>query len=313
MTFDLEVDGVRLEYGFVRTVKLPDEGSGRPQFEWREHCRRSDTGALVWRAQSGSVVLDDKREIPLLGWPGLLFSREGAQSLPIAATVERIRRLIQGIRIMRAGVPRSDAIRAPDRLVKQQWGGWLAEFSHGRLSDSMVRLISWYQKWPELFAAAVEVCGRMGVGAMTAHVEEVAQPSRQDPSGATHVAEIRVDGVNFGFLSDGTLRVIELVVRLIDPRTTVLLLEEPETGIHPALLQRVLAEIEAYSAERQIVVSTHSLALVDWSHPDEIRLVERTEGKTSVRELSVDERARLKFYMEEDLGLADFLFSGAAE
>lgn len=73
----------------------------------------------------------------------------------------------------------------------------------------------------------------------------------------------------------------------------MLLLEEPETGIHPGLLQRVLAELEAYSTERQIIVSTHSLALVDWARPDDIRLVERTDGTTSVRGLSDDERARL--------------------
>lgn len=314
LTLVLDVEGVRHEYGFVRTVIPPDEESGRPQVEWRERCIRSDTGASVWRTDGGFVVLGDGSQFPLLGSQGMLHSSEGALHLPIASTVERIRRLVRGIRMMRAGIPRYDPIRGPLRLVKQAWGGWLPEFSHGRLTDSMVRLISWFETRMDLFDVVVEICRRLLVlRELSVHVEEIKHRSVNNRSDATHVGEVRVDDVNFGFLSDGTLRVIELILHLIDPRTTVLLLEEPETGIHPGLLQRVLAEIEAYSAERQIVVSTHSLALVDWSHPDEIRLVERAEGKTSVRELSADERARLKFYMEEDLGLADFLFSGAAE
>lgn len=90
LTFDLEVDGVRQEYGFVRTVIPPDEESGRPQLEWRERCIRSDTGASVWRTDGGGVVLGDGSQFPLLGSQGMLHSSEGALHLPIASTVERM-------------------------------------------------------------------------------------------------------------------------------------------------------------------------------------------------------------------------------
>ena len=272
---------------------------------------------MIWRSEPGSVVFGDGQRIPALGVDGLLHRLHGIGiDLPYEAIVEQIQRLIQGIRSVRAGLPRSEPVRGPRRLLKSKWGGWISEVFHDRVSDAMTRLITWHQRRTELFAAFTEICLRLRVlREVTIHIEEVSHRAVSAPmdADATHVGEIRVDGVNFGYLSDGTLRVIELILNLIDPYTTVLLLEEPETGIHPGLLQRVLAELEAYSSERQIVVSTHSLALVDWARPDDVRLVERSDGKTEVRGLSEDERQRLKFYLDEDLGLADFLFSGAVE
>jgi predicted ATPase len=38
----------------------------------------------------------------------------------------------------------------------------------------------------------------------------------------------------------------------------LLLIEEPETAVHPGLLSKLLAEIDAYSGDRPIVLSPQS-------------------------------------------------------
>lgn len=63
-------------------------------------------------------------------------------------------------------------------------------------------------------------------------------------------------------LSDGTLRYLMLTAALLTPRPPELLvLNEPETSLHPELLAPLAGLIQAASAEIQIVVVTHSAAL----------------------------------------------------
>jgi predicted ATPase len=65
-------------------------------------------------------------------------------------------------------------------------------------------------------------------------------------------------------LSDGTLRYLLLVAALLTPRPPKLLvLNEPETSLHPDLLP-ALAQLIASAAERaQIIVVSHAAALVE--------------------------------------------------
>jgi predicted ATPase len=65
-------------------------------------------------------------------------------------------------------------------------------------------------------------------------------------------------------LSDGTLRYLLLVAAMLTPRPpSLLVLNEPETSLHPDLLP-ALAELIVRAAEKsQIIVVSHAAALVD--------------------------------------------------
>jgi predicted ATPase len=88
-------------------------------------------------------------------------------------------------------------------------------------------------------------------------------------------------------LSDGTLRYLLWVAALLTPRPPELLvLNEPETSLHPDLLPP-LAELIATAAGRgQVVVVTHSRALLDAlrRHTDDLVAVELVKefGQTQV-------------------------------
>ena len=94
-------------------------------------------------------------------------------------------------------------------------------------------------------------------------------------------------------LSDGTLRLLCLLAVLLDPAPPSLIcIEEPETGLHPDAI-RIVAEILEEAATRtQLVITTHSPALVDalTSRPEAIVVCERDlDGFTELRRLRRNE------------------------
>lgn len=64
-------------------------------------------------------------------------------------------------------------------------------------------------------------------------------------------------------LSDGTLRYLLLVAALLSPRPpTLMILNEPETSLHPDLLPALARLIASASRHSQIIVVSHAAALV---------------------------------------------------
>jgi predicted ATPase len=124
---------------------------------------------------------------------------------------------------------------------------------------------------------------------------------------------VTVDGVNLGLLSDGTLRVMTVLVGLVDPKIDVAMIEEPELALHPGLIGRLLAEIETASKTRQFVISTHSPQIVSWARPEAIRLVERNDGVTSVRALNEQQVGIISRYLHDEGSLGDYVFGGGVD
>ena len=64
-------------------------------------------------------------------------------------------------------------------------------------------------------------------------------------------------------LSDGTLRYLLLVAALLSPRApTFMILNEPETSLHPDLLPPLARLIAKASQRSQVVVVSHAASLV---------------------------------------------------
>ena len=92
--------------------------------------------------------------------------------------------------------------------------------------------------------------------------------------------------------SDGSLRFFALVTLLNLPPEmlpSVLLLDEPELGLHPAAVTLIGGMIKALAAERQVIVATQSPLLVDSFDLEEILVLELQNGRTELRKLAPDE------------------------
>ena len=101
-------------------------------------------------------------------------------------------------------------------------------------------------------------------------------------------------------LSDGTLCYLCLLAILLHPRPPPLVvLEEPELGLHPDLLPTVADLLIAASERCQLVVTTHSDVLVDalTDTPESVVVCEQHHGQTEMRRLDGDDLAKwLKDY-----------------
>ena len=91
--------------------------------------------------------------------------------------------------------------------------------------------------------------------------------------------------------SDGSLRFFALVTLLNLPPEMlphVLLLDEPELGLHPAAVALVGGMIKALSVDRQIIVATQSPLLVDAFDLEEIVVLDLDDGRTTLHRPDAD-------------------------
>ena len=88
--------------------------------------------------------------------------------------------------------------------------------------------------------------------------------------------------------SDGSLRLFALITLLNLPKhmlPTIVFLDGPELGLHPAGISLIGAMISSLSVTRQVVVATQSPLLLDAFDIQDILVLEADSGGTSVREL----------------------------
>ena len=95
-------------------------------------------------------------------------------------------------------------------------------------------------------------------------------------------------------LSDGSLRFICLATLLLQPIALLphtILIDEPELGLHPYAIT-VLADIFKQVAEdRQLIVSTQSVELVNELSPDDVIVVDQEQDASTFRRYTKDELA----------------------
>jgi len=87
-------------------------------------------------------------------------------------------------------------------------------------------------------------------------------------------------------LSDGTLRFICLTTLLLQPKLpSVILMDEPELGLHPYAIQLLGSMLRSASESTQIIVSTQSVTLANEFKPDDLIIVEHRDNRSQFRKL----------------------------
>ena len=91
--------------------------------------------------------------------------------------------------------------------------------------------------------------------------------------------------------SDGTLRFLCLATLLLQPtelQPQVILVDEPELGLHPLALASLAEMLRAASEARQVIVSTQSADLVSEFEPEDVVVVNRRDGESFFKRLEPD-------------------------
>ncbi len=101
-------------------------------------------------------------------------------------------------------------------------------------------------------------------------------------------------------LSDGTRRMVWIVLSVL-ATNNVVLLEEPELGIHPHQLQLLMEFLKEQSAEKQIIITTHApevLNILDENELSRIKLAryDETLKSTVIESVSEKKQAAIKKY-----------------
>ena len=99
---------------------------------------------------------------------------------------------------------------------------------------------------------------------------------------------------NAAALSDGTLRFIALATLLLQPkhlRPSVILLDEPELGLHPYAITLLASMVKQASVETQIILATQSPILLDYFDPEDVLVADRVDGATQFNRLDSEQLA----------------------
>jgi predicted ATPase len=88
--------------------------------------------------------------------------------------------------------------------------------------------------------------------------------------------------------ADGMLRAMALTALLLQPEKSlpnVLILDEPELGLHPYAINVIAGLIRGVASQVQVVLATQSVSLIDHFAPEEIVIAERKGAESSFRRL----------------------------
>ncbi|PSJ17702.1 AAA family ATPase [Nitrosomonas supralitoralis] len=89
-------------------------------------------------------------------------------------------------------------------------------------------------------------------------------------------------------LSDGTLRFIALATLFLQPihyQPSVILVDEPELGLHPYAITLLTSLIRQASVNIQVIISTQSSILLDHFQPEDVLVADRVDGGTQFTRL----------------------------
>lgn len=228
-------------------------------------------------------------------------------------------RVFGGLDVVVAGVPRQTSNRSKQVVEVVKASDRRVDCSYLNRSEPRIGMLAQHLVYAR--ASGIEEClkqmeelGRR-IGVWESLQVELYRRDIRGTDADPHLGSVTIDGVDLGLVADGTLRILEILWALLRADMLsihLLLIEEPETGVHPGLLAGLLDTIDAYTLDRQVILSTHSPQVVSWAHPHELRVVTRTAGKTQVRPLTKQQVSQVLNHLH-DQTLGDFVYSGALD
>ncbi|CAN5656217.1 hypothetical protein BH10BAC5_BH10BAC5_04290 [soil metagenome] len=130
--------------------------------------------------------------------------------------------------------------------------------------------------------------------------------------------KINSEWQSWDYLSDGTKRLFFIFSEIIsDIGRELILIEEPELGLHPEQIHKVMRFLKEISEDKQILISTHSpqiLNVLEGNELNRIIISKYTNEGTKFNYLSKDKIKLIKEFLKEDgLYLSDFWVHGRLE
>ena len=118
---------------------------------------------------------------------------------------------------------------------------------------------------------------------------------------------------DLGEVSFGSIRALALLALLHDPRPAkITCLEEVDHGLHPYVLDRLVDLLREASTRTQLIVATHSPALVNRLSADELIVCERdATGASRIPAIPAADVRAMEEALHGELALGELWFTGA--
>jgi predicted ATPase len=97
--------------------------------------------------------------------------------------------------------------------------------------------------------------------------------------------------------SDGSIRFIALATLLLQPEKTmpnVIIIDEPELGLHPYAIEQLTEMIKDASLHAQIIAATQSPTFIDGVDMDDVTIIERDEDNQCTMVNKLDKDGQIK-------------------
>ncbi|HMQ78521.1 MAG TPA: AAA family ATPase [Ignavibacteria bacterium] len=110
------------------------------------------------------------------------------------------------------------------------------------------------------------------------------------------------DWVPWDWLSDGTKRLFYIISEVSLTYGGIILIEEPELGIHPHQLHILMDYIKSKSTNNQFIISTHSPQVLNCLKPNELEKIiisKMSQNGSTFRHLNEVEIKKANVYMKE--------------
>ena len=144
------------------------------------------------------------------------------------------------------------------------------------------------------------------VGVLLPFVKDLSPEVLSDGSKFFRLAESWAGAASFempaSVISTGTAAIVAIVVALFFESKSLVVIEEPDRGLHPALVPRLAELLKDAAAQTQVVITTHNPELLRYVDPSYILLVERgADGFSTVTRPSEDDT--VKRFLEDQMGM----------
>ena len=103
-------------------------------------------------------------------------------------------------------------------------------------------------------------------------------------------------------ISEGTIAAIALVVILYFESSPLVILDDPDRGMHPKLMSRVVEMMKEASKNKQIIVTTHHPEMVRFAGVENLLLVSRDKDGFSQISRPAD-KTMVKQFLESNVGI----------
>jgi energy-coupling factor transporter ATP-binding protein EcfA2 len=284
-------------------------------FSWNDCCQYADgEEEWLWTSDNGVTTFKDEHGESINIFGGANTNSLQQSNLPantpgkLPGEMQWVYASLRGVRLLGKSPVRQTFKRRPSFLEAMRKGRAINFFE---LADSLTLAILRRAERGE-FDELERICQRVGLGnKITVQKFVLSGEPREKIADEEYISSVLLDGINLGLLSDGTLRVLSILIEIItSPPSATTIIEEPETQIHPGMLAKLLNEISAYTFGENLILSTHSPQVVTWTSPDKINLVYRDDDRTNVRKLSEDDIQQVVEYLHEEGSLGEWLYSG---